>query len=100
MERGGPPGQAGSRIPGHVPCHRRDWFLPQSIAESTEPEGDSPRPVKLSIWLYFKAENRALRPLRVADGDFRVPCIRDAHRPQRNAHVEEVVSGLNQRIGL
>lgn len=54
----------------------------------------------LSILLCFKAENRALRPLRVADRDFRVPRIRDAHRPQRHAHVEEVVSGLNQRIGM
>jgi hypothetical protein len=54
----------------------------------------------LSVLLHFKAENRALRPLRVADRDFRVPRIRDAHRPQWNAHVEEVFSGLNQRIGM
>src|SRR5580704_5408215 len=54
----------------------------------------------LSILLRFHAEKRALRPLRVTNRDFRVPRIRHAHRPQRNAHVEEVISGLNQRIGI
>jgi hypothetical protein len=42
--------------------------------------------------LRFKAEDRALRPLRVADHDLRVPRIRDPHRAQRHPQVEEVVS--------